>query len=168
MKKITLLTSALFLIIFTACGPTQDSAIKYNDSIMKIIDGLTIEHTLFLDQIDGHNIDSLKITHKLFVAKAKTSLEESKKIRPFADKKEFIDVTLDYFTTLHASANAEGAKMVEIMSKDTNLVTQEDLDNVTALAEKFDADYGVAYDKISAAQIKFAEEWKFTLEETKK
>ncbi len=168
MKKTAIITVAFLIVILSACGPTQDSAIKYNDSIMKIIDGLTIEHTLFLDQIDGHNIDSLKSTHSKFVAKAKESLEASKKIGPFGDKTDFIDVTLDYFNTLNSIANTEGTQMVEIMSKDSSQIAQEDLDKIDVLAAKFDDDYSKAYDKISAAQEKFAKEWKFELIETKK
>ncbi len=168
MKKLSLFASAFLLTILVSCGPTQNEAITYNDNITGIIDGLTIEHTLFLDQIDGHNIDSLKISHKLFVDKATTSLEASKKIGPFADKKEFIDVAKDYFTTLHSIATVEGTQMVEIMSKDSMQITQQDLDKITEIATKFDADYDNAYNKIQAAQMKFAKEWKFTLDENKK
>lgn len=168
MKKTAIIISALLMLLLSACGPTQNEAIKYNDSIMKLIDALAIEHTLFLDQVDGHNIDSLKLTHGLFVAKAKESLEASKKIGPFGEKTEFIDVTLEYFNTLNSIANVEGKQMVEIMSKDSSQVTQEDLDKIDVLAAKFDADYGKVYDKISATQEKFAKEWKFELIEGKK
>ncbi len=163
MKKTTIITCAFLMLLLSACGPTQNQAIKYNDSIMKLIDALTIEHTSFIDQIDGHNIDSLKLTHAQFVAKAKESLEASKKIGPFGDKTEFIDVTLDYFNTLNSIANTEGKQMVEIMSKDSTQITQEDLDKIDVLAAKFDDDYGKAYDKISAVQEKFAKEWNFEL-----
>jgi hypothetical protein len=168
MKKITLVTGAFLFLVLTACGPTQSAAIKYNDSIMKIVDDLAIEHTLFLDQVDGHNIDSLKLTHQHFVSKAKESLESSKKIGPLGDKTEYIDVTLDYFTILNAIANNEGKQMVEIMSKDSTQITQEDLEKIDALAAKFDGDYGKVFDKLSKAQETFAAEWKFDLIETKK
>jgi hypothetical protein len=168
MKKIAIVACAFLMMLLSACGPTQNEAVKYNDSIMKIIDALAIEHTLFLDQIDGHNVDSLKLTHDHFVAKAKESLEASKKIGPFGDKTEFIDVTLDYFKVLNSIANTEGTQMVEIMSKDSAQITQEDLDKIDVLAAKFDEDYGKVYDKISAAQEKFAKEWKFELIEGKK
>ncbi|MBA2610647.1 MAG: hypothetical protein H0U95_01660 [Bacteroidetes bacterium] len=168
MKKITLLASAILFAIITSCGPTQNEAITYNDNITAIIDGLTIEHNLFLNQIDGHNIDSLKLSHKLFADKATKSLDDCKKIGPFGDKKEFIDVATDYFTTLYSIATVEGTKMVELMSKDSLQITQQDLDKITEIATKFDADYDLAYNKIQAAQMKFAKEWKFTLDVNKK
>lgn len=151
----------------SACGPTQNEAISYNDSIMNIIDSLTIEHAMLLDQIDGHNIDSLKITHKLFSEKAKASFERSKKIMPFADKKEFCNTAVNYFSTMVSLADNEAKQMVELMQKDNTQLSQFDLDKINELATKFDETYGVVYDKILVAQINFAKEWKFTLVETK-
>ncbi len=162
MKKL-LLVAGLTVFLFS-CGPTQNEAIKYNDAIMDMIDNLAVEHTLFLNQIDGHNIDSLQLTHKLFAAKAKSSLEESNKIAPFANKKEFSDVAHEYFTALNSIANNEGKEMVDIMSKDSTQITQADLDKINALATKFDADYSKVYDKIRAEQIRFSKEWHFDLE----
>lgn len=89
MKRLINFLSVCFLLILSACGPTHNETVAYNDSIINIIDNLNIEHAMLLDQIDGHNIDSLKITKKLFSEKAKTSLQRSEKIMPFAEKKEF-------------------------------------------------------------------------------
>lgn len=168
MKKIKFALIVCVLIVFNACGPTQNEAISYNDGIMNIIDSLTIEHELLLDQIDGHNIDSLKLTHKLFSEKAKTSLERGKKIEAFADNKDFRNVALEYFTTMNYLAENEAKQMVEIMYKNSLQIPQSDVDEINKLAASFDETYGKVYDKILAAQIKFADEWKFKLEESKK
>lgn len=168
MKKIIFALSVSVVFVFTACGPTQGEAITYNDGIMNIIDSLTIEHELLLDQIDGHNIDSLKLTHKLFSERAKSSLERAKKIEGFADKKDFRNAALEYFTTMNYLADNEAKQMVEIMRKDSLQIPQQDLDEINKLAASFDETYGKVYDKILAAQIKFADEWKFKLEESKK
>lgn len=168
MKKINFALSVGVLLIFSACGPTQDEAIRYNDGIMNIIDSLTIEHELLLDQIDGHNIDSLKLTHKLFSEKAKSSLERGKKIEAFADNRDFRNIALEYFTTMNYLADNEAKQMVEIMYKDSLQIPQSDVDEINKLAASFDETYGKVYDKILAAQIKFADLWKFKLEESKK
>lgn len=164
MKKL-LLPVAAALVILTSCGPSQNDAIKYNDTIMDMIENLKVNHNMFMDQIDGHNIDSLKITHKLFSDKSSQSLEESKKIGPFADKKEFSDVVVEYFTTIHSIAHGEGKEMVDIMSKDTAQITEEDYNHIQELATKFDDSYSNVYDKLKAAQVKFSSEWKFALTE---
>jgi len=168
MKKIKFVLSISLLLLMSACGPTQNEAIAYNDAIMNIIDSLTIEHELLLNQIDGHNIDSLILTHKLFSKKAKTSLERAKKIEGFADKKDFRNTALEYFTTMNYLADNEAKQMVEIMRKDSIQIPQLDLDEINKLAASFDETYGKVYDKILAAQINFATEWNFKLTETKK
>jgi len=168
MKKLKFALIVCVLIVFNACGPTQDEAISYNDGIMNIIDSLTIEHELLLDQIDGHNIDSLKLTHKLFSEKAKSSLERGKKIEAFADNRDFRNIALEYFTTMNYLADNEAKQMVEIMYKDSLQIPQSDVDEINKLAASFDETYGKVYDKILAAQLKFAYEWKFKLEESKK
>ncbi|MDO9000326.1 hypothetical protein [Sediminibacterium sp.] len=166
MKKLILLISA-FTFFLVSCGPTQNEAIAYNDSLMSIVDSLIVEHNLFLDQIDGHNMDSLKITHKLFSKKANASLEASKKILPFADTKEYRDVTEEYFTIIKNLAENEGKQMVDIMLIDTVQITQQNLDKINEIATRFDNTYSQVYDKILAAQIKFAKDWKFELTESK-
>jgi hypothetical protein len=168
MKRITFLSSLLLFVLFTACKPTQNEAIKYNDSIMTIVDGLIVDHSLLFEQIDGHNFDSLKITQKLFTEKAKASLDSCKKITPFAEDKNYLNAALDYFTVLNSLANNEGKQMVDIMLKDTINVRQEDLDKINELATNFDEKYGKVYDNILAAQTKFAKDWNFKLAEAEK
>ncbi|MBA3663456.1 MAG: hypothetical protein H0W61_04510 [Bacteroidetes bacterium] len=168
MKKLILLAAIIGTGLLSSCGPSQKDAITYNDGIMDLIDALKTEHTLFIGQIDGHNVDSLKISHTLFADKAKKSLEESKKYGPFAEKKDFSNATHDYFMAMNSIAVNEGRQMVEIMSKDSAHVTQDDLDKITALANTFDETYSKAYDKLQAEQIKFSKEWKFELIETSK
>ena len=168
MKKLKFALIVCVLLVFNACGPTRGEAIRYNDSIMNIIDSLTIEHELLLNQIDGHNIDSLKLTHKLFSEIAKSSLERAKKIEAFADNRDFRNVALEYFTTMNYLADNEAKQMVEIMSKDSLQIPQGDVDEINKLAASFDETYAKVYDKILAAQLKFADEWKFKLEESKK
>ena len=168
MKKLKFALIVCVLLVFYACGPTQGDAIRYNDSIMNIIDSLTIEHELLLNQIDGHNIDSLKLTHKLFSERARSSLERGKKIEAFADNRDYRNVALEYFTTMNYLADNEAKQMVEIMRKDSLQIPQSDVDEINKLAASFDEAYGKVYDKILAAQLKFADEWKFKLEESKK
>ncbi|MGZ4097493.1 MAG: LIC11966 family surface protein, partial [Bacteroidia bacterium] len=94
---------------------------------------------------------------------AAKSLEESKKIGPFDDKKEFSDVAVEYFTTINSIANNEGKEMVETMSKDSTQFTQTDVDHIRELAVKFDDSYAKVYDKIKQEQLNFSKKWKFAL-----
>lgn len=166
MKKIALSIGALVMLALVSCGPSTKDAVAYNDKIMDIVNNLTATHNAFLNQMDGHNIDSLKITQQQFSEKAKASLEEVGKLGAFAEKKEFLDAATEYFKTISSMADVEGKQMVEIMSKDSAQVTMEDVAKVEELGTKFDADYEKTFNMIQEAQKKFAAEYKFEIEKT--
>lgn len=166
MKKIAVLFSSFAMFMMVSCGPSTKDAVAYNDKIMGIINNLTVAHNAFLNQIDGHNIDSLKWAQKAFSEKSKASLDEINAIGPFAEKKEYQEAAIAYFTSINTMADNEGKQMVEIMSKDSSQVTMEDVTKVEELAAKFDASYDKTFNEIQAAQAKFSQEWKFEIEKT--
>jgi hypothetical protein len=166
MKK-TLFFSGTLALLLVACGPGRNEAIKYNDSLMEMIGKVNAPHEAFMSQIDGHNIDSLKITQLAFANSAQDGLAQSEKMEPFGENKDFRDAVVEYFSTLRSIATGEGKQMLDIMSKDSSQVTEADVEQVTSLAESFDSKYENVHNKVQSAQEKFAKEWKFNLEEKK-
>lgn len=165
MKKLILSLAAASVVLLTSCGPTKDDAIKYNDGFISIEKSLTSVCNAFIDQIDGHNLDSLKIAYDAFAAKAKSSLDDCGKIEPFNKKSDYLNAAMEYFKTINNLATNEGKLMVEIMTKDTAQVTEEDVANVGKYAEKFDAEYARALKIAQEAQAAFAKEWQFEIKE---
>jgi hypothetical protein len=163
MKKIIVLAMFVIGIAVTSCGPSQKDALKYNDEIVAIQKGLTPVHEAFIDQLDGHNPDSLKVIHASFMDKAKTSLEACEKLGPFAEKRDYLDAAVEYFKVVKGLADSEGTSMVQIMTKDSTQVTDEDVSKVNEVASKFDSDYEAILGKVQKAQEAFAKEWKFDL-----
>ncbi len=163
MKKIILSALVVLGFTFTSCGPTQKDALKYNDEVVAIQKALTPIHEAFIDQLDGHNIDSLKLTHGTFAASAKSSLEACEKMQPFNEKRDYLDAAVSYFKVVKALADNEGKSMVDIMSKDSTQVTDADVASINTLAEKFDAEYEKVLGVVQKAQEAFAKEWKFDL-----
>ena len=164
MKKVTLIVSAFVLIMMVSCGPTKNDAVNYNDKLMAVLNNLNPTQTIFLDQIDGHNGDSLIIAQKLFSQKSKSSVDEVSKIAAFADKKDYLNAANDYFKTINHLADFEAYEMTEIMTKDSSLITDNDIIRIQTLAVRFDSTYDKAYQLITEAQAKFANEWKFEIE----
>ncbi len=163
MKKVILSALVVLGLTLTSCGPTQKDALKYNDEVVAIQKALTPVHEAFIDQLDGHNIDSLKWAHSNFSANAKSSLEAAEKMGPFADKREYLDAAIAYFKVVKGLADNEGKSMVEIMSKDSTQMTEADVDKINQLAEKFDTEYEKTLGDVQRAQEAFAKEWKFDL-----
>jgi hypothetical protein len=163
MRKILVLAMFVIGIAVTSCGPSQKDALKYNDDIVSIQKGLTPVHEAFIDQLDGHNVDSLKMAHNNFMSSAKSSLEACEKMGPFGDKREYLDAAIEYFKVVKGLADNEGTNMVQIMSKDSTQITDEDINKVNEVAGKFDSEYEKILAKVQAAQEAFAKEWKFEL-----
>ncbi|MBP7809944.1 MAG: hypothetical protein KA163_11670 [Bacteroidia bacterium] len=163
MKKIILSALVVLGLTLTSCGPSQKDALKYNDDVVAIQKALTPIHEAFIDQLDGHNSDSLKLTHSNFAASAKSSLEACEKIQPFAEKRDYLDAAISYFKVVKGLADNEGKSMVEIMTKDSTQVTEDDINKVNEYAAKFDSDYEKVLGTVQKAQEAFAKEWKFDL-----
>lgn len=161
MKKLLFILGSL--LMFVSCGPSQGDAVKYNDQVVTLQKALLPFHEGFIAQIDGHNLDSLKIVHTLFAAKAKSTLEECEKMPDFGGKRDYANAAAEYFKALSSLADNEGTSLVNIMTKDSAMVTDKDVNDVTALAAKFDTKYAQALQKIQDAQMTFSKEWKFEI-----
>lgn len=167
MKKIILAALVVLGFVLTSCGPTSKDALKYNDEIVAIQKNLTPVHEAFIDQLDGHNVDSLKYTHAKFTEGANYSLSLCEKMQPFAEKRAYLDAAISYFKVVKGLAENEGKSLVEIMSKDSTQVTGDDVAKVNTLAEKFDSEFERVLTTLQFAQEAFAKEWKFDLIERK-
>lgn len=163
MQKLILSALVVLGLTLTSCGPSQKDALKYNDEIVAIQKALTPVHEAFIDQLDGHNPDSLKLTHSNFTAGAKSSLESCEKMQPFNEKRDYLDAAISYFKIVKGLADNEGKSMVEIMTKDSTQITEADVNKINELATKFDSDYEKILGTVQQAQEAFAKEWKFDL-----
>ena len=163
MKNVILSALVVLGLTLTSCGPSQKEALKYNDEIVTVQKALTPIHEAFIDQLDGHNIDSLKWAHNNFATNAKSSLEAAEKMGPFADKRDYLDAVIAYFKIVKGLADNEGKNMVEIMSKDSTQMTEADVNAINEIAAKFDSEYEKTLGNVQKAQEAFAKEWKFDL-----
>jgi hypothetical protein len=163
MKKITFSFLACAALLLGACGPTTSDAVKYNDSFVAIEKALVPAYNTFVDQLDGHNIDSLKVAYELFAAKAKSSLEECSKIQPFNEKKDYLEAATNYFKVMSGLAANEAKQVVTIMTKDTSLVSEEDFADVAKYVKKMDAENERINKIAQEAQEAFAKEWKIEI-----
>lgn len=163
LKKSILLLAAAASLTLTSCGPSQDDAIKYNDQIVAIQKALLPAQDAFINQIDGHNKDSLKLTQSQFLEKSKTALDQCQKMPEFNGKREYLDASLDYFKVTLSLAENEAKQIATIMTKDSSQVTDKDVTDVTAFATKFDTEYAKILKKVQEAQLAFSKEWKFDI-----
>lgn len=165
MKKMILSISAGLALALGSCGPTKEDAVKYNDSLVAIEKAFIPAYNAFVDQLDGHNVDSLKMAYELFAARAKSSVEECAKIQPFNEKKEYLEAASNYFKTMNDLVANEASQVLALMTKDTALVSEEDFANIGKYVQKMDAENERISKAIQSAQEAFAQEWKIKIRE---
>jgi len=167
MKKLILSAAVASTLFLASCGPSKKDAIAYSDRIVSIGKEMDATSSMFLGQIDGHNVDSLKLAYGKFDAQTASSLEECKNMPPFASKTEFKDAAVEYFTSVKKLADNEAKGMVDIMTKDTSQITEQDVSNVKTFAATYDTEYTKALQKAQDAQTVFSKEWKFEITDAK-
>lgn len=165
MKKLIFPALVVLGLTLTSCGPSKKDALKYNDDIVNVQKALTPIHEAFIDQLDGHNADSLKIVYQSFINGVKSSLEVCEKMNPFNEKREYLDAAIAYFKVMKSITENEGKSMTDIMSKDSTQVLPDDETKYNEYATKFDSDYEKALETVQKAQEVFAKEWKLDLGE---
>lgn len=167
MKKLIFTAAVASTMFLASCGASKKDALTYNDRIVNIGKEMDATSAMFLSQIDGHNVDSLKLAYGKFDAQAGTSLEECKNMKHFNKKSDFKDAAVEYFTSVKKLVDNEAKGIVGIMSKDTSQITEQDISNVKAFAATYDTEYTKALQKIQDAQAAFAKEYKFEIAESK-
>jgi hypothetical protein len=167
MKKLILSAVVASTLFLASCGPSKQDAITYSDRIVAIGKEMDATSVMFIGQIDGHNVDSLKLAYGKFDSQAASSLEECKNMPLFNKKTDFKDAAVEYFNSIRKLVDNEGKGMVDIMSKDTSQITEQDVTNVKAFATAYDTQYKTALQKVQDAQAAFAKEWKFEIDPNK-
>ena len=164
-KTILMISTVAATLLITSCGPSAKDAMEYSNKIVSIGKEMDATSTMFINQIDGHNVDSLKLVYGKYDAQVTASMEECKNMQPFNKKRDFLDAAIEYFNSMKSLADNEAKGMVDIMSKDSAQITEQDVANVKAFAAKYDTDYKTALQKVQDAQTTFAKEWKFEIKE---
>lgn len=164
LKQLALAGIVALSVSLTSCGPTQKDAIKYNDALVDLSDKINKQSDNMVDQLDGHNIDSLNIVHKNFQVTIKEALAECEKMEPLDGKRYYLDAALNYFRTMQRIAEKEGSEMVMLLNKTKDAeLTEEEVDKLMKSAQSYDDESEKAWTKMKGAQRMFSKEWDFEL-----
>lgn len=85
MKKL-ILFFIIASVLFTACGPTTNDAVRFNDRIIAAQKGCIQGEKSFFTACDGFNPDEIKLSYTSFSTKVDSSL---KIIQEVKEEKEF-------------------------------------------------------------------------------
>ena len=167
MKKVLFAATAVVALLFTSCGPTQDDAIKYNDKIVDLSDNVNDMSVKMADQLDGHNLDTLKITYTKFAASIKSALAECEKMGPLEEEdKAYHEATLAHFRNMNKLVDGEVKRIVDATVKFSNSDVEASDEEIAALEKDintYDTESQKTMDGIKAAQRVFSKKWNFDL-----
>jgi hypothetical protein len=162
MKKIILSISTL--LILTSCGPNSNDAINYNDQIIDIIDKIKQPQENLIYQLDGHNIDSLKITQTAFENIATESAKKLSEIKAFDNATEYIDAAKKFVSVIQNLSTNEVKTLSNLLAKDSLSVTDEDIKLAEENGVNFDNKYEKAFNEFAESQKQFSTKWHFKLD----
>lgn len=166
MKKVLL--SFTTLLSLASCGPNTNDAVKYNDSIINWVDHVKEPQERLIDQLDGHNIDSLKITQLAFANASEESRKALEGIKAFDDKTEYLDAAKKFIDQIKSLSDNEVKSLANILMKDSLSISEEDVKIAEESGVSFDNKYEKAFNEFAEAQKQFAVKWNFKLMYDKK
>ncbi|MCU0432297.1 MAG: hypothetical protein MUC87_02450 [Bacteroidia bacterium] len=166
MKKYFFAITAVFALLLTSCGPSQDDAVTYNNKLVDLSDKVDDLTNKLADELDGENIDSLNAVYTRFKAVIKNGLAEVKLMKPLEEKDPgYYNAMLAHFENMNKLAENEVKSIVAATAKFAGGVepTEEEISSLEKNIEKFDTDSQKSMDLVKAEQKKFSNRWNIIL-----
>jgi len=154
--RISLIFAFILTILFAACGPSVEEAIKYNDAIVN--QGLKVINKIDTLNINFATYDPAKIVPALDAAKkqAEISLGKISKMEDFQGNPKFRDAAIVYLTIVNNALNKEFNEMSDIYQIPDTLFTESNEKRWNELSNSIDKTLTDSYYEYIAAQKEFA------------
>ncbi len=166
MKKLIIALSLLvFAAVFSACGPTPEQGVAYNDAIVD-------EQELVMDKINAvyeamknyENVSGMDQALTAAQQQAKAGLENVQKMDDFDGNTDFRDAGVKLFEIYKSVTMNELPQIVEIYKLPQEQYTQEKADEVDKLIEQSTKKMDEGMAAFQQVQDAFGAKYKFTFE----
>jgi hypothetical protein len=163
MKYLLPLFSLAFLLLQSCGGTSSQTAIEYNDAIIKEQTKI-INLTLDLIKYMETDIDKCKEVRVQIVDQCDASLKVIKDLKGFEGSEKLKNAAIDLFTFYKKIYSNEYKQLFDIIDKGAE-ITQDDLDFIDHMEQDVSAEES-KYDKAFAdAQNELAKKFNFQIEE---
>jgi hypothetical protein len=164
MRNKLLSTAVITAFTFlTACGPTTDEAVKYNDSIIGQMDPVITAEDALLDALEK-GPDEMAAAHKAMIDQINKSIEEVKKMAKFDGKTELADAAIKYFEVYKSAVEVEYKKMIDVLSKPVEESTDADDEAYSKALDEVDKKLNAASAEFDAFQADFGKRYNYTID----
>lgn len=166
MKKLSLITLSLIVILLVSCKPSQKNAAKFNDQMVEEhFEILKLEYDLINSIFYTDDDSEISSFISDYQSKLKTKLEKLEKIKPF-DKEDDLRLSLiSLIKSMIEISENEYTELAQILANST----EEDFENeilanrLTKLTESIDLKSELSNKAFLNAQSQFANRYDITL-----
>jgi len=166
MKKIFIYSTACLILFLSACKPTREEALKYNDAIideqvavMDLINALN-------SSINTYDKDTFDLGYKKLDAQLNKSIQKVSSMDDLGGKTEFKDAAIAYFKTIKEGMVSELKPALNQYGKPLEEATEEDDEKADVLYHKFIDRLKKAFKPFVDAQNKQAKEYDYEIEKS--
>lgn len=165
MKKFLFYASLLSVAFFSSCGPSNEDAIKFNNSINEVVDKVDIASNTLIDQLDGKNSNSLSDAYDEYTNVTSMAAARCSMIKPIDDDSKYYYAALAHFENLKSLRDKE---LMQIVLSQKKIAGDSIPDNNEIVAnenriQKFTLATKETKDALLAEQKKFCEKWNIPL-----
>lgn len=169
MKKTLLISmSAIMVLAFTACAPTKEEAISFNDKIINeqvlIIDKINLLFDALDDYTDHAGTD---LAYSEALKQLETGTDVVSKLPKFGGSTEFRDEALKLFATYKSVLQNEFKKMIALSKLPDEQYLQQEEEEYKSLNKMASEKMDDGLQELNAIQREFAAKYKFEIEKKK-
>lgn len=166
MHKKTKILLFLFIcsaFLIASCGrDVSDEARAYNDQIVSMQNGLTMEVDTFLQSINDPEANTV-ILYQSAQKSVQSVTEKLKSVKQFEGGTALFIETQNYIKVCHSALNDEGAKIVELKAKLSIHYNSIDLAAINQYSNSFYLKVRTAAVKFDKTQLDFAKKYHFDI-----
>lgn len=165
MKNLKLLTLGLITFALTACAPTKEEALKYNDDLIAIEKLLSAKENSFIEAIsEGKDATVINAAYEDLVKQSNEAIASAEKVTPFDNSTTYLDAAKEYFAMIKGITNNEYKQLANIAVKKQEEITAEDEAKIKELIDIIQDKSDAILNKIQSEQLIFATKYKFKVE----
>ncbi|MFN8259094.1 MAG: hypothetical protein U0W24_25620 [Bacteroidales bacterium] len=165
MKHLKLLEILVCTALLTACGPTVEEAIKYNDEIITKSEDLKNKMITLKDSHDNFNGDQTEKAYSDAMAAVKDGLDLLNKMEPFDKDSTLRNAAIGYFKICEAVLSNEHRRLIDLMKLPDEKYGDAEVAEYASLRDESDKKVNLEMAKLLKVQQEFAKKHNFKLEE---
>lgn len=180
MKKIFFLLGFVAVFVLSACDsktkssedsdqsevnvPTTEEAIDHNDDIVGTqSEMIQLENDLVYAISEDGSIDAIDAAYDDYLSFFKKKIKEYDKMDAFDESDTFREAMIDLLDAFEEVAKNEWKAVIDLLSKDPEEITDQDIEDYDVLLEEIDFKENKANQKFLKKQEEFAKEYDFKL-----